>query len=186
MNFFCGEWQYLKDPEVLQSISFFELFRFKVAFDIDKKILDQNFYKLQRVFHPDKYINKSDSDLVDSSTVYSSFINNGYKTLSDDFERAKYILELKGYKALAKEETITDPELLEFIMETRESIDNCLSTIELEMHKSIIENKRVQLIKEIETLFKEEKYKLVESLVTKLKYHNRILEAIDEKSREFI
>ena len=86
MKFFCGNWKYLKDPEVLSSVSYFELFGFKVAFDIDKKILDQNFYKLQSMFHPDKYINKSDSELVDSSTAYSSFINNGYRTLTDDFE----------------------------------------------------------------------------------------------------
>ena len=71
-------------------------------------------------------------------------------------------------------------------METREHIDTSTSTAELDIHKSIIESRKSHLINEIETLFNAEKYKEVEDLVTKLKYHNRILEAIDEKSREFI
>ena len=186
LNFICGKWHYLKDPEILSSICYFELFGIDVDFNINKKDLEQNFYKLQFLFHPDRYVNKSDQELVDSSTAYSSFINNGYKILSDDLERAKYILKLKGYDVLTEDESISDLEFLEFIMETREEIENVDSKMDLEIHKSHIDEKREELIQQISSLFSDDMYEDIRKLVIKLKYYNRILEAIDIKSRELI
>ena len=170
---------------MLELVSYFELFGFDINFDIDKKALDKCFYKLQHLFHPDRYVNKSDQALVDSSTEYSSFINIGYKTLTDDLERAKYILQIKGYRVLAEDENVSDTHFLEFIMEIREDIENSLSIINLEIHKTLIEEKKANLIKRISLSFSNEEYEDIKDLIIHLKYYNRILEAIDDKSREF-
>lgn len=132
---------------MLDSVSFFEIFDFDVGFEIDKKELDKKFYQLQNLFHPDRYENKSDQGLVESSTIYSSFINNGYKILSDDLERAKYVLELRGHKVLAEDEKLTDIELLADIMDTREQIEQASTILELEMHKGIAEEKKENLVR---------------------------------------
>lgn len=186
LNFFCGDCHYLKDPEVLDSVNYFELFDLDTNFDIDLEKLDKNFYKLQHMFHPDRYVSASDQDLVDTSTAYSSFINNGYKLLKDDLERAKYMLEKRGYKVLAEDENLTDMTLLEQIMETREQIEFANTPQDLEIHKDLAKAAKAKLVKKISRLFAAEKYDAVKDQLVKLKYHNRILEAIDEKEREFM
>lgn len=150
------------------------------------KELEKTFYKLQNLFHPDRFTSENDDKLVKSSTTYSSFINNGYNLLKDDLERAKYLLERHGYTVLEEDETLTDMDLLMHIMETREEIEFANTQEELDIHKKLAQDMKTRLIKKISWLFKREEYDEVKARLVKLKYHDRILEAIDEKEREFM
>lgn len=186
LNFFWGKCSRLKDPEVLDSINYFELFNIEEVYDIDLKELEKTFYKLQNLFHPDRFTGENDDNLVKSSTTYSSFINNGYNLLKNDLERAKYLLERHGYSVLEEDETITDMDLLMHIMETREEIEFANTQEELDIHKKLAQNMKTKLIKKVSWYFKNEEYEAVKTRLVKLKYHDRILEAIDEKEREFM
>lgn len=200
LKFFCSKCDYLKDPKVLEKISYFELFDLEPTFDIDQEKLNKMFYQLQRTFHPDKIRyskdanegmkeDQSDDDVrsmeVDSTT-YSSFINNGYTVLKDDLERAKYILEMRGYPALAEDEHLSDMELLQHIMETREEIEFANTAEDLQIHKNLAIAEKKKLVKRISRLFALEKFDEVNNQLIRLKYHNRILESIDEKEMEFL
>jgi molecular chaperone HscB len=138
------------------------------------------------LFHPDRFTGENDDNLVKSSTTYSSFINNGYNLLKNDLERAKYLLERHGYSVLEEDETITDMDLLMHIMETREEIEFANTQEELDIHKKLAQNMKTKLIKKVSWYFKNEEYEAVKTRLVKLKYHDRILEAIDEKEREFM
>jgi len=186
MKFFCHACDYLKDPEMLESISYFELFGVEQKFDIDTQELDKTFYKLQNLFHPDRFTAKDDDGLVKSSNTYSSYINNGYRLLKDDFERAKYLLEMKGYEVLAEHHQLNDTKLLMKIMEIREQIEFANTPQELTIYKSLAEDERDQLFKKVARLFHKEEYDKIKDLLVELKYHNRILEAIGEREEDFM
>lgn len=185
LRFFCTKCHYLKDPEALESVSYFELFEIPEHYDIDKSELDKSFYRLQHLFHPDKFTANEDKNLVDNSTTYSSFINNGYRLLKDDLERAKYLLNMHGYEVLSEEEQIHDLNFLQEIMETREQIEFADSSQELEVYKNYTQKERSSLVSSISRLFEEERFDDIKPYLVKLKYQNRMLEAIDEKEREF-
>ena len=75
--------------------NYFELFKIKQDFLIDKQILYENFIELQKLFHPDKQINKSN---VEKSVAIklSQIANKAYDILNDDKKRAEYLLFLTG------------------------------------------------------------------------------------------
>lgn len=75
--------------------NYFELFKIKQDFLIDKQILYENFIELQKLFHPDKQINKSN---VEKSVAIklSQVANKAYDILNDDKKRAEYLLFLTG------------------------------------------------------------------------------------------
>ncbi|CAI2377853.1 unnamed protein product [Moneuplotes crassus] len=185
-RFFCEGCKYLKDPSILDSVDHFELFDIKEDYDIDIEKLDETFYQLQQMFHPDRFTMTGDEDLMENSTTYSSFINNSYKLLKDDLERAKYILKKKGYKALEEGDQISDIEYLQQIMEIREEIESSETQEELNVLKADTLLKKQTIVEKVSSLFKAEAYEEIIETLVQLRYTIRILEAIDKREREFI
>ena len=66
--------------------NFFTLFNLEERFDIDFEWLDERYFELQAKYHPDR---SSDHNM-------GLLVNEGYKKLQDNFERANHILELHG------------------------------------------------------------------------------------------
>ncbi|QCI19108.1 Fe-S protein assembly co-chaperone HscB [Buchnera aphidicola] len=78
-------------------MDYFTLFKLPKQFNINKDLLNKNFYKLQLKFHPDLFINDSVSkkkQVLEKSIE----INNGYKILEDSLSRSIYLLSLNGIK----------------------------------------------------------------------------------------
>jgi len=66
--------------------NYFTLFGLEERFDIDLDELDMHYFELQAKHHPDR----------SSDINRSLLVNEGYKILKDNFERASHILELHG------------------------------------------------------------------------------------------
>ncbi|QFQ32746.1 Fe-S protein assembly co-chaperone HscB [Buchnera aphidicola (Aphis fabae)] len=78
-------------------MNYFTLFTLPMKFKINKDLLDKNFYKLQLQFHPDLFINDSESKkqwVLEKSIK----INKGYKILNNSLDRSIYLLLLNGIK----------------------------------------------------------------------------------------
>jgi len=161
------------------------MFQMDQSFEVDKMELEKMFHQLQHLFHPDRFFASDDEEIEGYSTTYSSFINNAYNLLKDDLERAKYLLEKKGYSVLEEDQPLADMDLLMYIMEVREEIEFAETQEELDMHKSIANKEVKDIVKEISNLFDLEMYDDIQNQLIKLKYHKRILEAIDHKERQF-
>lgn len=185
-KFFCDGCKYLKNPDFLDDVDHFELFDLQETYDVDIEKLEQTFYQLQHMFHPDRFAVTGDEDLMENSTTYSSFINNSYKLLKDDLERAKYLLERKGYTVLEEGEQIKDFEFLQHIMEIREEIEFSETLEELNILKSDALLKKRTIVEEVSEYFRLEEYEEIKDLIVNLRYTTRILEAIDAKERQFI
>jgi Fe-S protein assembly co-chaperone HscB len=94
---------------------------------IDKSQLRFKFLQWQGLVHPDRLPQVKDSKArrqqEDWANMWSSMVNEGYKTLSDDRLRGEYMLGKKGV-AIEEEDKMEDPELLMEIMEVRESLED--------------------------------------------------------------
>ncbi|WP_422667470.1 Fe-S protein assembly co-chaperone HscB [Buchnera aphidicola] len=76
-------------------MDYFTLFNLPKKIKINKKLLSENFYKLQLTYHPDLFINAS--SLQKKNILQKSIaINKGYKTLKNFLDRAMYLLLLNN------------------------------------------------------------------------------------------
>ncbi|EGR32553.1 iron-sulfur cluster co-chaperone, putative [Ichthyophthirius multifiliis] len=151
----------------------------KPTFEINEKKLDQEYKKLQKCFHPDKYHSKSDKMLKFSET-YSMYINEAYKALKDDLQRSEYLLNLLTHgKKDELLETIKDDEyFLKEVMEIRFEIEDCNNKDELDQHEQYVNQLKKETINKINQLLDQQDYQNAAIHIIKLRYHESTLENI--------
>ena len=99
--------------------NYFQLFEIEKSVFIDFKILEEKYLVLQKEFHPDKYVNASDQEKRISLQI-TSYINEAYNTLKNDYLKSIYLLKIEGYKLEDQNNTISDSTFLMHQMELRE------------------------------------------------------------------
>jgi len=125
--------------ENIKDINYFELFSLKQDLDPDLKELELKYFQLQAKFHPDKFINSSDSEKR-ISFYYTSLINDAYSTLKATDKRFEYLLSIKGFKFDEKNFQIEDKEFLIQQMEIREEFEDAMNNNKVERCKQIKDN----------------------------------------------
>lgn len=112
---FCGHVR-----ELAQDINYYQLYGITPpSFEVDQDGLRKAYFDLQTLMHPDNFIGKSHK--VQMAAMHnSSVINQGYTTLSNEFLRARYLVELHLPPALA--ESKLDQEFMIDAMELHEKI----------------------------------------------------------------
>ena len=106
-------------------MNYFELFDLPVSFQVDQVLLKKKFYELSRQYHPDFF---TDSPQVKQAEILekASLVNKAYKTLQDEDETIKYILQLKNLLE-DDEKYELNPQFLMEVMDINEEL------MELEM-----------------------------------------------------
>ena len=99
----------------------FELFELPVSFDLNLQDLSQRYRELQRVVHPDKFVNASDYERR-LSVENAALINDAYQILKSPQRRARYMLELQSVLFDDEKDTALDPEFLMEQIELREAL----------------------------------------------------------------
>ncbi len=100
---------------------YFELFGIEPGFTIDTDALMHRYRDLQKVLHPDRYVNASDQERR-LAMQQAAQVNSGYQTLKDPLARARYLLALGGIDDIQEQSTIRDIDFLEEQMELRETL----------------------------------------------------------------
>jgi molecular chaperone HscB len=157
-------------------MNYFELFSLPVNFRADKKLLAQNYFELQKKYHPDFFSQETEYEQAEA-LEWSSEINKGFKTLRNEDDTIKYVLQLKGL--LEEEEKYQLPP--DFLMEVMELNENLTDESEALIEqfsrdiyaavKDIIENYNDSTITTVDLLKVKEYY-------FKKKYLQRILERL--------
>lgn len=101
--------------------NYFEIFDLPLAFDVDLSLLAQRYRGVQRVLHPDKYVNSGERERR-LSVQAATRVNDAYNVLKSPLLRAKYMLGLRGVDI---DKTEAKPLELAFLMEQmdlRESV----------------------------------------------------------------
>lgn len=99
----------------------FELFELPVSFEVDLQDLSQRYRDLQRVVHPDKFVNASDRERL-LSVEKAAMINEAYQILKFPQRRARYMLELQSVSFDDEKDTALDPGFLMEQIELREAL----------------------------------------------------------------
>ena len=165
-------------------MNYFELFEIPVALNVDKSLVSQKYFELQKKYHPDFFTNATEEEQYDVLEK-SSIINKAFKTLQDEDATLKYLLELKGI--LTEEEKYElPPAFLMEIMELNETLvtEDTTSVTETEQKIKHVELELDEGIKSIISGYKEmetsnEKLIALKAYYYKKKYLKRILDRIE-------
>ena len=182
--------------------NYFEIFGLEVKFEIDLDYLEEQYLKLQKIYHPDSAKTVQEAEMAIE-------INTGYRILKDEYLRACYMLELNEAKSSDSEELkigsgmprssgsrvkearddifgeqssgVLDNEFLLEILEKMEHLENKTDLEELAEIKKLDENERALLLRQIAVSF--EKGDLQEAKVNtaKLKYYYNFIQSIEQK-----
>ncbi len=157
-------------------MNYFELFNIPVNLQVNKSLLAQKYFELQKKFHPDFFTQATEYEQTEALET-SSQINKALKTLKNEDETIKYVLQLKGL--LEEEEKYQLPsdflmEMMELNETLSENSSSQIDSFEKEIYigvKDIIENYNDTTIT-TESLLKVKEYYF------KKKYLQRILERL--------
>lgn len=105
----------------------FELFELPVSFDVSLQDLSQRYRELQRVVHPDKFVNASDYERR-LSVEKAALINDAYQILKSPQRRARYMLELQSVSFDDEKDMALEPSFLMEQIELRESLSELNQT----------------------------------------------------------
>lgn len=136
--------------------NYFELFDLPSSFEVDLDVLREKYRDLQRVIHPDKFVNSSDREKM-LSVQHAALINDAFNTLKSPLLRARYLLELQGVTLDDTSNTAMDPMFLMDQMELREALGDVKAAAKpVDAIGDLIDDidsRSRQLISELKTLF---------------------------------
>jgi molecular chaperone HscB len=119
---FCNYCNSLQSP----GSDYFTFFGLPKKLSIDTADLQQRFYRLSRLLHPDRYTRSSPRE-QQYSLEATSILNDGYRTLRDAARRAEYILREQGLELGQHNPREVPPELLEEVFDLNMQIDELRS-----------------------------------------------------------
>ena len=172
----------------------FELFELPVSFDVDLSDLSQRYRELQRVVHPDKFVNASDRERL-LSVEKAAAVNEAYQVLKSPQRRARYMMELQSVSFDDEKDTALDPVFLMEQIELREALGELkqtadpmasLSSIMADIKKrieNVIDELRAGL--EIDKLDDVQKSNL-KSLIHKMQFLNKLQEEAEYQEENLL
>jgi molecular chaperone HscB len=86
---------------------FFRVFGLERGFQIDLAALEQEFHRLSRKVHPDRFARSSETERQ-LSLADTALLNDAYRTLKDPLYRTEYLLKLEGAE-IGEEHAGKDP-----------------------------------------------------------------------------
>ena len=146
-------------------MSYFELFDLPVACDVKLNVLETQYFKAQREYHPDRFIGKP-AEQRNAALQRSMDINQAYETLKDPLKRAQHILSLQGIIVGTDKDSVKPAqELLMEIMELREN----------EPAKEILENLVANSQMVVAGFYEQSKFAEMAQEIIRLGYLRKIL-----------
>ena len=130
------------------SQTYYALFGLQPIFNIDLKVLESSYRKIQSESHPDRFVTAS-ADKKLSSMQMATLANEAYQTLKQPASRASYLLELQGITAVGDNNTAMPMQFLMQQMEWREALEEAraakdIATLEDLFHEMQAESKRLK------------------------------------------
>lgn len=166
------------------SSNFFELFGVPVSFEVDLDLIQQRYRALQKVVHPDHFVNSSAQEKR-ISMQQTSWINEALNTLKHPVERASYLLKLKGIDINLETETTMDGAFLMEQMEMREALSESVSSsdpiTELERINKDIKNKTHDMAKAFSEAYSSNDLDDAKEWVRKLQFMRKAQKEVNER-----
>src|SRR5512135_1786364 len=104
---------------------FFSVFTLPARFQIDSTAIEQSYRALQAQVHPDKFAHLTEAEKR-LSMQWATRVNEGYQTLRNPLNRARYLLSLHSVDTQEDSNTSMPTEFLMQQMEWREALEEAL------------------------------------------------------------
>ncbi len=158
-------------------MNYFELFELPVSINIDKSCIAKKYFELQKLHHPD-FFTQADETEQQAALEKSSTLNKALKTLKNQDETIRYVLELKGLIEPEEKYTLA-PDFLMEMMELNENFgDDTAAKIEAAEQDLLDKINPIVVNYDDATITKEELLQLKEYYFKK-KYLHRILDRME-------
>ncbi len=162
---------------------YFQLFALPEKFDIDTKLLETNFRKIQSASHPDRFVSATAAEKL-ASMQLATLSNEAFDTLKNAASRAKYLLERQGINAVADTNTALPLDFLMQQMEWREQLEDAKAAKDIETLDKLYRELRVEsktLEAELITLFDDDKdYTAATEVTRKLIFIDKVCSDIQQ------
>ena len=153
--------------------NYFQLFKIEQSVIIDSNSLEKKYFELQKEFHPDKYVNAGDHEKRLSLQI-TSYINEAYETLKNDYLKSIYLLKVEGFEIGDQNNTISDPEFLMHQMELREEFEKISlnkNPEELKNFSSKIEKLKNECLLSFNKKYEEKMYNDASTKIKEMKFY---------------
>lgn len=158
-------------------MNYFTIFDLEEKYNLDLKELKEKYLKLMQIFHPDRAQIGEAKEYIEKSMM----LNEAYKILSDSYERARYMLNLYGYKI--GDDSILAPSELEEILEEYDSLET-INNVDKLKEKELKHNKKIEIIlSKISTSFASNKLTEALDYTVRLKYFTNLVNNIKAKMK---
>ncbi len=166
---------------------FFSLLSLPARFQIDSTLLEQNFRALQAQVHPDKFSHLSEAERR-LSMQWATRVNEGYQTLRNPLNRARYLLTLHGVDTQEDSNTAMPVDFLMQQMEWREALEEGKQAKDI----TVLEEMERRMQKEVKILQQQlavdlddsHDYAAASGIVRKLKFLEKLEEEIGSAFNE--
>lgn len=160
---------------------FFRLFNLPSRFQIDSAVLELSYRALQEQVHPDKFAHLSDAERR-LSMQWSTRVNEGYQTLRNPLNRARYLLSLHGVDTQEESNTAMPTDFLMQQMEWREALEEGKqakdSAVLDEMEQRMQHARKTLELELARDLDEAHDYVAASGIVRKLKFLEKLAEEI--------
>lgn len=168
-KYFCEKCHKILKPT---SGNAFEHFGLKPEFIIDLDKLEIDYYNIQDKVHPDKFVGMSSEESL-YAQIHSSNLNNSYQALTNIVSRCEVLLKYHGVET-DNQNTISDPEVLNEVMEIQEKLEN-LNSKEKDLYAKEIKEKLKIYAIELNLAFEDHNFQNVKLLKTKISYLEKVV-----------
>ena len=161
----------------------FDLLGIPVAFRLEPPELERRYRELQSRVHPDRFAAGTDTERR-LAMQWATRANEAYRTLRDPVDRARYLLQLKGYDTEEESNTAMPADFLMQQMEWREGVSEARASRDaaaLAGLREEMDDARRDMLAQLErAIDRDRNFDAGCSLVRKLRFLQKLDEEIDE------
>lgn len=124
--------------------NFFQLFGLPVAFRLDLQALGVAYRQVLGEVHPDRFAAQGEA-AQRLALQWSTHINEGYRTLKNPVERARYLLQLQGVDTAEQTHTALPMDFLMAQMQWREAIGEARAQHDVDALEHLAQELRAEM-----------------------------------------
>ena len=153
--------------------NYFELFGLHPSFTLDQTRLTQIYHQIQSRLHPDRHVLAGTQEQR-LNEQKSALINEAYRILRDDCERARHLLDLRGHTSDDQQQTAGDSEFLAEQMELREALETSQGTAERQALQQTIKARLDAVCADFATMYEQGDNDRARATQIKMQFFSRL------------
>lgn len=161
-------------------MNYFSEFGLETSFKVNLEKLEELYLAKQVQYHPDRFLHKDEKEKIEALEK-TILINQAYRTLKSDIERAHHLLELKGVELDLERNLMNFPEMLSEAFEERESLNDAESISDLESLLSDAVKKTNEYKESFHFSYENNALSDASILYKKILYKNKFIGSIKDK-----